>query len=169
MKPESLPFVHLHAHSWFSFCRGVDSPERLCRAVKKAGMDTLAITDTNGLYGLIWFMQLAEEAGVRPIVGAETVWGDDRAVVLVRDRRGYAGLCRLLSDLHRKAGPTVGSEGPREPRNFDLGGALAALPPGVVILTPLTRLLERLARERGAGGLYGELSPAAPPRAREAL
>ena len=91
-------------------------------------METLAITDTNGLYGLIWFMQFAREVGVRPIVGTETVWGDERAVVLVRDRRGYAGLCRLLSNLHRNAGPTVGSEGPREPRPFDLGGALAALP-----------------------------------------
>jgi len=169
MPNEPIPFVHLHTHSWFSFCRGIDPPERLCRAVREAGMDTLAITDTNGLYGLIWFMQFAQESGVRPIVGAETVWGDERALVLVRDRHGYAGLCRLLSDLHRSAGPTVGSEGPREPRPFDLGGALAALPPGVVILTPLARLLERIARERGSAGLYGELSPAEPPRAREAL
>jgi error-prone DNA polymerase len=169
VKNESIPFVHLHTHSWFSFCRGTDSPERLCRSVRERGMKALAITDTNGLYGLIWFMQFAREAGVRPIVGAEAVWGDERAVVLVRDRRGYAGLCRLLSDLHRNSGPTVGSEGPRDCLPFDLGGALAALPAGVVILTPLARLLERLARERGRAFLYGELSPAEPPRSREAL
>jgi error-prone DNA polymerase len=164
-----MPFTHLHVHSWFSFCRGTDPPERLCRAVRERNMDALAITDTNGLYGLIWFLQFARAAGVRPIVGAETVWGGDRAVVLVRDRQGYAGLCRLLSDLHRAAGPTVGSEGARRQCRFDLGAALAALPPGVVIITPSERLLERLARERGGNGLYGELSPASPPRGREAL
>ena len=87
MANDSSPFVHLHAHSWFSFCRGTDPPERLCRAVRERGMEALAITDTNGLYGLIWFLQFARAAGVRPIVGAESVWGGERAVVLVRDGR----------------------------------------------------------------------------------
>ena len=34
-------------------------------------MDRLALTDTNGLYGLIFFLQAAKEAGIRPIVGVE--------------------------------------------------------------------------------------------------
>ncbi len=165
-------------------------------------MDALAVTDTNGLYGLVWFLEFARAAGVRPIVGAEAVWGDERAVVLVKDREGYAGLCRMLSDLHRALGPTVGSEGRGQvltynlrarscdnraepvrrdgssaghrPRPdpffpFDFGAALVALPPGVVILTPREGLLERLACERGASDLYGELRPDEDPRRRASL
>ena len=64
-------FTHLHVHSYFSFCRGVDSIERICNATRERGMDAVAITDTNGLYGLIWFLLFARSAGVRPIVGAE--------------------------------------------------------------------------------------------------
>jgi error-prone DNA polymerase len=166
-------FTHLHVHSYFSFCRGVDSIERICEATRERGMDAVAITDTNGLYGLIWFLLFARSAGVRPIVGAETVWGNERAVVLVQRRQGYAGLCRLLSDLHRAAGPTVGSEGAVPDRGgataFDLGGALAALPEGVVILTAQAALLERLVRERGTADLYGELTPASSPAERATL
>ena len=123
-------FVHLHVHSHFSFCRGVDGLRELCRATRARGMDALAVTDTNGLYGLVWFLQFAREEGIRPIVGAETVWGGEQAVVLVRDRTGYAGLCRLLSRLHRAAGPTVGSEGcvAGAPQPFDLGQALIERP-----------------------------------------
>ncbi len=152
-------FIHLHVHSRFSFCRGVDGLRELCRAVRERGMDTLAVTDTNGLYGLIWFLQLAREEGIRPIVGAEAVQGEERAVILVRDGEGYAGLCRLLSDLHRAAGPTP----------FDLGRALMELPPGVVLLTPAVRLLDRLATHRGTRDLYGELRPDMAPMERGKL
>ena len=66
-------FVHLHTHSYYSFCRGANSIEALCRAAKKRGMDRLALTDTNGVYGLIWFLQIAKEVGITPIIGAEVV------------------------------------------------------------------------------------------------
>ena len=164
-------FVHLHVHSHFSFCRGVDGLRELCRAARARGMDSLAVTDTNGLYGLIWFLQFAREEGIRPIVGAEAVWGGEQAVVLVRNGEGYAGLCRLLSNLHKAAGPTVGSEGcpSNAPAPFDLGRALVDLPPGVVILTRSTRLLERLAIHRGTQDLYGELRPDLAPMERSRL
>src|SRR6185369_4771792 len=46
--------------------------------------------------------------------------------------------------------------------HFSLTAALAALPGGVVILSPCARLLETLARERGTRDLYVELRPGAP-------
>src|SRR5881397_4125122 len=64
-------FVHLHVHSNFSFCRGADRLESLVVAARKRGYDSLALTDTNGLYGLVWFLDAAKAAGLRPIVGAE--------------------------------------------------------------------------------------------------
>ncbi len=64
-------FVHLHVHSHFSFGRGAASPVELVAAAHAQGARTLAITDRNNLYGLIWFLLAAKEAGIRPLIGAE--------------------------------------------------------------------------------------------------
>ena len=66
-------FVHLHVHSHFSFMDGADSPATLLARAGSLGMDTLALTDHQGLYGAVRFYRAALDAGVRPILGAEIV------------------------------------------------------------------------------------------------
>jgi error-prone DNA polymerase len=66
-----LPFVHLHVHSDYSPMEGVSSLTALCEAARAQGADTFALTDTNGLYGAIRFLEIAKETGLRPILGAE--------------------------------------------------------------------------------------------------
>ncbi|MDZ4166777.1 MAG: DNA polymerase III subunit alpha [Coriobacteriia bacterium] len=66
-------FVHLHVHSHFSFMDGVASPDTLLARAAACGMDALALTDHQGLYGAIRFYRAALAAGVKPIVGAEIV------------------------------------------------------------------------------------------------
>ncbi|RMH35581.1 MAG: DNA polymerase III subunit alpha, partial [Nitrospirae bacterium] len=95
-----MMFVHLHVHSTYSMMEGVSSLEALCRAAVQHGMDTLALTDTNGLYGAIRFLDVARQYGIKPILGAELRAGARRAVLLVKDATGYANLCRLLSWRH---------------------------------------------------------------------
>ncbi len=63
-------FVHLHVHSHYSMMQGVSSVKALCQKAAKAGSEYLALTDTNGLYGLIHFLEAARHHGLRPIVGA---------------------------------------------------------------------------------------------------
>ena len=94
------PFVHLNVHSDYSKGWGVASIEDLCRRAKTLGMDRLALTDTNGMYGLVFFVQAARDAGILPIVGSEVVCGPRRAVLLIQNFQGYANLCRILSDRH---------------------------------------------------------------------
>lgn len=48
-----MSFVHLHTHSSYSPMSGVPTVEALCQAAKAQGLDFLALTDTNGLYGAI--------------------------------------------------------------------------------------------------------------------
>src|SRR5439155_25471299 len=62
---------HLHVHSDYSPMEGVSSLTALCEAARAQGADTLALTDTNGLYGAIRFLEIAKETGLRPILGAE--------------------------------------------------------------------------------------------------
>jgi error-prone DNA polymerase len=140
-----MPFVHLHVHSASSPRWGVHSPEALCSAARRMGMNCLALTDRNGLYGIPRFLEAARNAGIAPLIGAEAVSGGHRAVLLAREERGYVNLCRLLSDLH--AG-TV----------FDLPEALEHYRPGLVVISDDAPLLERLAQQNRAG-LYVELSP----------
>ena len=93
-------FVHLHVHSEYSPMQGVSTLETLCQTAKGQGAETLALTDTNGLYGAIRFIEVAQAHGLRPILGAELTHNRHRAVLLVKDSFGYTNLCRLLSQRH---------------------------------------------------------------------
>src|SRR5436190_623810 len=94
----SSSFVHLHVHSCFSFLNGTSTPEELVDAAIEEGMDALAITDTNGLYGSVRFWNAAKEKGIKPIYGMEMAFPEVGSVVLLaRDRTGWTGLCRMVS------------------------------------------------------------------------
>ena len=88
--------VHLQVHSHFSLCSGTASPRQLVARAVEHGMRALALTDTDGLYGVIPFYKAAREAGVRPIIGAQL----GRCSALARDREGYAQVCALVTALH---------------------------------------------------------------------
>jgi error-prone DNA polymerase len=66
-------FVHLHVHSSFSFMDGASSLDALIERARQLGMDAMALTDHQGLYGAIRFYKKARAAGLRPILGAEVV------------------------------------------------------------------------------------------------
>lgn len=66
-----MSFVHLHGHSTFSFLEAIGSIKKLPAKVKDLGMDTIAVTDYNGMYGAILFYNAAKEAGIKPILGVE--------------------------------------------------------------------------------------------------
>jgi error-prone DNA polymerase len=140
-----MSFVHLHVHSNFSFCRGASRIEDLVDAALARGMPAMALTDTNGLYGLVWFLQYARERGLRPIVGAELRTGTERAVLLARNRGGYETLCRTISRC-------------RLDPEFSLSRALAEEREGLFVLSDCPELLGALGRQNGISRLYVELN-----------
>jgi len=140
-----LDFVHLNVHSHYSKGWGIPTLEELCQAAKAQGMDRLALTDINGLYGLIFFLQTAKEMGIRPIVGSELTTDDHRAVLLVRNLGGYANLCRMISDRHCH-------------QDFDLIQSLKTRRQGLIIFSDDFRLLRALKRE-SKENLFVEMSP----------
>lgn len=147
------PFVHLHVHSLYSPMRGVSSLEDLCSAARAQKAESLALTDTNGLYGAVRFVELARENRLKPILGAALVHGVRRAVCLVKDTEGYANLCRLVSARHCDAG-------------FDLVAAVARYRRGLIVLTDDLPALAAWQKDARAD-LYVELTPG--PRMHEAL
>ncbi|HEX3015416.1 MAG TPA: DNA polymerase III subunit alpha [Desulfobacteria bacterium] len=97
----TAPFVHLHVHSPFSFLDGGSTLEKLVGQAVAYGMPALALTDHNNLCGAVKFQQLAEEKGIKPIIGTElTLAGDHHLTLLAQNPTGYANLCRLLTKAH---------------------------------------------------------------------
>jgi DNA-directed DNA polymerase III PolC len=138
-------FVHLNVHSHYSAGWGMGTVEELCRSAKEQGMNTLALTDTNGLYGLIYFIEAAKETGIHPIVGSEIVTDHHRAVLLVHTHEGYANLCRIISSRQCH-------------QDFDLLKSLKEYRQGLIVFSDDFTLLKALKRD-GLKDLFVEMSP----------
>jgi len=119
--------------------------EDLCRSAADQGMETLALTDTNGLYGLVYFVEAAKETGLHPIVGSEIVTDRHRAVLLVATHDGYANLCRIISAR-------------RCDQDFDLVKSLREMREGLVVFSDDFTLLKALKRD-DLKDLFVEMSP----------
>ena len=67
----AIAYAELHCHTQFSMLDGASAPDELVERAAALGMEALAVTDHQGLYGAVRFATAAEEAGIRPIVGVE--------------------------------------------------------------------------------------------------
>lgn len=105
------PYVELHAHSAFSFLDGACTPEELVEEAARLNLRGIALTDHNGLYGVVRFAEAARELGVATVIGAELSLGsaartDDpdppgpHLLVLARGPEGYRRLSRQLAAAH---------------------------------------------------------------------
>jgi error-prone DNA polymerase len=107
-------YVELHAHSAFSFLDGASTPVELAGAAAELGYPAFALTDHDGVWGSMEFVQACKGSGVRAITGTEltvrigpagppTAPPPGRYVhltLLVQDAVGYRNLCRLLTAAH---------------------------------------------------------------------
>ncbi|MDG3008911.1 error-prone DNA polymerase [Rhodococcus sp. D2-41] len=111
-----VPYAELHAHSAFSFLDGASPPEEMVEEAARLGLEALALTDHDGLYGVVRFAEAAKELGVRTVFGAELGLDarDERAgppdpdgihlLVLARGQEGYRRLSREISAAHLAGG-----------------------------------------------------------------
>ncbi|MBI1321030.1 MAG: DNA polymerase III subunit alpha [Candidatus Hydrogenedens sp.] len=96
--PTDTPYAPLWCKSNYSFLEGASHPDELVEEAHRLGLHALALTDRDGVYGLVRALMKAEELGVQLIAGAEVTLFDGTCIVLLcADRGGYANLCRLLS------------------------------------------------------------------------
>ncbi len=123
-----MAYAELHVHSNFSFLDGASHPEELAAEATRLGLSGLALTDHNGLYGVVRFAEAARAFGLPTVFGAElTLTGGGPAgargrmappgartgvadpdgahlVVLARDPEGYASLSRVIAEAHLAGG-----------------------------------------------------------------
>jgi error-prone DNA polymerase len=146
-------YAELRCRSCFSFLEGASHPEELVARAAELGLAALALSDVNGLYGIVRAHAEAKKRGLPLVVGADlAVTGIEmarpaRLVLLARDREGYANLCRLTTLAHSGVLPSAARGGvdaraegtPRRAKEEvkialealrDHGGGLFALYPG---------------------------------------
>ncbi|HZA18069.1 MAG TPA: error-prone DNA polymerase, partial [Pseudonocardiaceae bacterium] len=147
------PYAELHCHSNFSFLDGASHPEELVEEAARLGLEAIAITDHDGMYGVVRFAEAARELGVKTIFGAELSLGltapqngipdpeGEHLLVLARDPEGYRRLSRVISDAQirgREKGKPV----------YDLDAVAAAADGHWVVLTGCRKGAVRRALER---------------------
>ena len=115
-RPRSaVPYAELHAHSAFSFLDGASTPEELVAEAARLGLRAIALTDHDGLYGVVRFAEAARELGMRTVFGAELSLGNasrtqapdppgPHLLVLARGPEGYRRLSRQLAAAHLAGG-----------------------------------------------------------------
>ena len=94
-------YAPLWCKSNYSFLEGASHPEELVEVCHRLGLPSLALTDRNGVYGIVRAHVRARELGVHLVVGSQVSLRDGSEILLlVQDRDGYAHLCRLLTAGH---------------------------------------------------------------------
>ncbi|RMF81223.1 MAG: PHP domain-containing protein, partial [Nitrospirae bacterium] len=97
-------YVPLWCKSGYSFLEGADHPEGLVERAAALGLPALALTDRDGVYGIVRAHLRAREVGVRLLVGAQLSLEDGTTLLLLaQEGTGYANLCRLLTRAHAAA------------------------------------------------------------------
>ncbi|MFD1506823.1 error-prone DNA polymerase [Georgenia yuyongxinii] len=119
-----VPYAELHAHSAFSFLDGASQPEELAVEAARLGLEALALTDHDGLYGVVRLAEAARALGLPTVLGAELNLGTTgraggataagahgqmdpdgtHLLVLTRGAEGYRRLSRAIAQAHLSAG-----------------------------------------------------------------
>ena len=112
-----MSYVPLWCKSNFSFLEGASHPDELVQQAQALAIPALALTDRDGVHGVVRAHVKARELGVSLIVGAEVTVGSaagadaaagsqstggtpapaSTCVLLAMNRAGYANLCRLIT------------------------------------------------------------------------
>ncbi len=111
MEKNLSEFVHLHVHTQYSLLDGAIRLNALFNQVKEFGMNSVAITDHGTMFGAVEFYEMANKAGIKPIIGCECYLaprtmndktpldskGLSHLVLLAENNEGYTNLCKLVS------------------------------------------------------------------------
>ncbi|WP_136519798.1 DNA polymerase III subunit alpha [Cellulomonas telluris] len=184
-------YAELHAHSAFSFLDGASQPEELAAEAARLGLHALALTDHDGLYGVVRFAQAARAVGLPTVFGAElhlpapdgrrharerrtspvpvldapTGTPDPRAthlLVLARGPDGYRSLSRAIGEAHLR----TGRKGAADHRLEDLAATAAGQ---WLVLTGCRKGAVRRALAGGDPSGVGGVAPGGPDAARREL
>lgn len=111
----SKDFVHLHLHSHYSLLDGAIKIKDLANKAAEYGYKAVALTDHGNIFGSIEFYQEMKKVGVKPIIGMEAYFTNNRfekkgegsddiltdknyhLILHAKDKTGFKNLMKLSS------------------------------------------------------------------------
>ena len=109
-------------------------------------MSHIALTEVNGLWGFIRFVQLAKEQGIKAIAGTNLITEMDNVILLAENQTGYENMCRIISCIH-------------DDPDASIPNLLISFHSGLFILTHQDSVLELLSKFIPNSHLFVELRP----------
>lgn len=108
-------FVHLHLHTEYSILDGAIRLKELLEKTLEYKMPAVAVTDHGNLFGVARFSMMAEDYGIKPIIGVEAYIAPDsmqrkeiinglpiahHITLLAENEEGYHNLVKLVSSSY---------------------------------------------------------------------
>ena len=126
--------------------QGTASLRELLSQAKKYRMSHLALTEVNGIWGFIRFVQFAREFNIHPIAGVNLITNHDDVILLVENQQGYENMCRIISDVH-------------ESTDAHVADLLKSCHEGLFVLAYEEEALKQLTKQIPGTHLFVELRP----------
>ncbi len=121
-----MSFVHLNVHTEYSLLGSTVQIKELIKKSSEYNMSSVAMTDQGNMFGAIEFYVKAKKQGIKPILGADVFYCQDRfsvpelknysrlksqdeleaklgiyhATILCKSNKGYENLCQILSKAY---------------------------------------------------------------------
>ena len=109
-------------------------------------MSHIALTEVNGLWGFIRFVQLAKVQGIKAIAGTNLITAMENVILLAENQTGYENMCRIISCIHDDPDASIPT-------------LLGTLHSGLFILAHQDSVLESLSTFIPNSHLFVELRP----------
>src|SRR4051794_37986354 len=87
-----MSFAHLHVHSEYSVLDGACPIDALAERAAALGQPALGLTDHGVMNGAVEHYKACQKHGIKPIIGLEAYFVDDRATEAVKYERNHLTL-----------------------------------------------------------------------------
>lgn len=94
--------IQLNVKTEFTFLESTIKIDDLVSFAQKNKLDTLAITDTNVMYGAMQFYLKCKKHNIKPLIGMELKKEDISFIVYAKNFNGYKNLCKLTTLINQK-------------------------------------------------------------------
>jgi len=90
-----MEYVALQVKTSYSLLTSLNNISKLVVKAKKLGYKSLAITDSNNMFGVMEFYLECQKHGIKPIVGIELDIEDKKILLYAKNKEGYKNLIKL--------------------------------------------------------------------------
>ena len=92
-----MNYVALQVHTSYSLLTSLNSIDLLVKKAKELGYTSLAITDTNNMFGVMEFYKTCYKYQIKPIIGLELESLNSKFLLYAKNNKGYQNLIKLTT------------------------------------------------------------------------